>query len=80
MTRLVDFLFTGVAVLPGTLLLAGRPDLAMISFCPLLIAACLTSAWFDECAASVQVRRTRSSDRPSDFADGRVPARSPRRH
>jgi hypothetical protein len=54
MTRLVDFLFTGVAVLPGTLLLAGRPDLAMMSFCLLLFAACITSAWSGECAVRMQ--------------------------
>ena len=42
--RLSDFLFTGVAVLPAVLTLGGYFDIAMITFCPLLIAACLTAS------------------------------------
>jgi hypothetical protein len=76
---MVDFLFTGVAVLPGTLLLAGHPDLAMMSFFPSLIAACIASVWFGECAAPGQMQRSRSGEQASPSPDERVPARSPER-
>jgi hypothetical protein len=39
--RWVDFLFTGLAVVPGMLLLAGHPGPALLLFVPLLIGACL---------------------------------------
>jgi hypothetical protein len=39
--RWVDFLFTGLAVVPGLLLLAGHPGPALLLFVPLLIIACL---------------------------------------
>jgi len=45
MSQLVDFLFTGVAVIPATLFAAGRPDLAMIVFFPLLFTACFAAVW-----------------------------------
>ncbi len=41
--QLSDFLFSGVAVLPPTLAVAGHFDVAMLVFCPLLIAACLSA-------------------------------------
>ena len=40
--QLTDFLFSGVAVLPAALAVAGHIDMAMLVFCPLLIAACLS--------------------------------------
>jgi hypothetical protein len=46
-TSLAEFLFTGVAVLPGTLAFGGHLDVAMLAFCPLLIAACLRAAYED---------------------------------
>lgn len=58
MSQLVDFLFTGVAVLPGALLFGGRPDLAMMLFWPLLIAACITAVWVGDYAAGDQARRS----------------------
>jgi hypothetical protein len=41
-TQLTDLLFSGVAVLPAGLTVAGQIDMAMLVFCPLLIAACLS--------------------------------------
>jgi hypothetical protein len=45
--RLVDFLFTGAAVFPGALVIAGRPDVAIMALCPLLIGACLGAAYLE---------------------------------
>ena len=42
----VDLLFAAAAAIPGGLLLVGRPDVAVLIFCPLLFAACLTAMWF----------------------------------
>jgi ABC-type polysaccharide/polyol phosphate export permease len=39
--RLADFFFVGLAVLPVTLLFGGYPELAVMLFVPLLLAACL---------------------------------------
>lgn len=36
-----DFLFIGLGILPVVLALAGHPDVAILLFVPLLIAACL---------------------------------------
>lgn len=36
-----DFLFIGLGILPVVLACAGHPDLAILLFVPLLIAACL---------------------------------------
>jgi hypothetical protein len=73
MTQLVDFLFTGVAVLPGALLLSGHPDLAMMSFWPLLIAACLTSVRAGDHAAADQTQPLRSRDAVAE--NERAPSR-----
>lgn len=39
--RRTDFLFIGLGVLPVVLAYAGHPDVAIMLFVPLLIAACL---------------------------------------
>lgn len=44
----VDFLFTGVAILPQILLLAGYIGPALLLFIPLLIAACLISMYREQ--------------------------------
>ena len=45
--RFVDFLFTGTAVVPAGLTLAGHLDVAFLLLCPLLIGACLTAAYLE---------------------------------
>jgi hypothetical protein len=40
-SRLADFFFVGLGVLPVTLLLNGYPELAVLLFVPLLLLACL---------------------------------------
>lgn len=40
-SRLADFFFVGLGVLPVTLLFGGYPELAVMLFIPLLLAACL---------------------------------------
>ena len=42
---LADFLFTGLAVVPGVLLLTGHIGPAILLFIPLLIGACLFSMY-----------------------------------
>ncbi len=42
---LADFLFTGLAVVPGVLLLTGHVGPAILLFIPLLIGACLFSMY-----------------------------------
>ena len=44
----VDFLFTGVAIVPQILLLAGYIGPALLLFIPLLIAACLISMYREQ--------------------------------
>ncbi len=46
----VDFLFTGVAVVPEVLLLAGYAGPALLLFIPLLIAACLVGMYRQQVA------------------------------
>jgi hypothetical protein len=43
--RSVDFLFTGLAVVPAVLLLTGHPGPALLLFVPLLIGACLAGMY-----------------------------------
>lgn len=43
-SRVVDFLFTGLGVVPAIFTFGGRLDLALLSFFPLLVAACLAAA------------------------------------
>jgi hypothetical protein len=59
--RLVDFLFTGIAVVPGALIFAGQPGMALIVFCPLLIGACLSAVYLGDQpdAASRPIRNDR---------------------
>jgi hypothetical protein len=52
--RFVDFVFTGAAVLPGILTIAGWPDVAIMALCPLLIGACLTAAHLEGSPSDVQ--------------------------
>jgi hypothetical protein len=59
--RLIDFLFTGAAVFPGTLVIAGRPDVAIIALCPLLIGACLAAAYLERAGPNLAKRRRRPS-------------------
>jgi hypothetical protein len=47
-SRLGDFLFTGAAVLPAVLALGGRIDIALLSFVPLLVAACLLAVLLED--------------------------------
>jgi hypothetical protein len=51
--KLVDFLFTGIAVVPAALLFAGQPGMAMMVFCPLLIGACFTAVYLQDHPASM---------------------------
>lgn len=48
----VDFLFTGVAIVPQLLLFTGYIGPALLLFIPLLIAACLISMYRQRIAAS----------------------------
>ena len=48
----VDFLFTGVAIVPQVLLFTGHPGPALLLFIPLLIAACLVSMYREQTAAT----------------------------
>jgi len=43
--RWVDFLFTGLAVVPMLLLFTGHPGPALLLFVPLLIGACLAGMY-----------------------------------
>jgi hypothetical protein len=45
--KVTDVLFMASAAAPVLLLFFGRPGLALMLLCPLLIAACLVSAYFD---------------------------------
>lgn len=47
----VDFLFTGVAIVPQLLLFTGYIGPALLLFIPLLIAACLISMYREQTAA-----------------------------
>ncbi|HXF65569.1 MAG TPA: hypothetical protein VNK67_02565 [Burkholderiales bacterium] len=40
-----DFLFIGLAVLPLALAFGDYPELALLSFVPLLLAACFAGMW-----------------------------------
>ena len=42
--RLADMLFTGLAIVPVLVILGCGFDVALLVFCPLLIAACLAGA------------------------------------
>ncbi len=48
----VDFLFTGVAIVPQLLLFTGYIGPALLLFIPLLIAACLISLYREQTAAA----------------------------
>lgn len=48
----VDFLFTGVAIVPQILLFTGYIGPALLLFIPLLIAACLISMYREQTAAA----------------------------
>jgi hypothetical protein len=50
----VDFLFTGVAIVPQILLFTGYIGPALLLFIPLLIAACLISMYREQTAAAEQ--------------------------
>lgn len=43
--RYADFLFTGVAVVPTVLVVTGHVDAALLTFSPLLFAACLLASY-----------------------------------
>jgi hypothetical protein len=62
----VDFLFTGAAILPEVLMLAGYVGEGMLLMIPLLVAACLVSMYRQ------QVVPDTSSATPDDhaFEDG----------
>ncbi|MBX3651267.1 MAG: hypothetical protein KF771_07825 [Burkholderiales bacterium] len=53
-TRGVDFLFTGLAVVPGMLLFSGHPGPALLLFVPLLIGACLAGMYEQQTSAQTQ--------------------------
>jgi hypothetical protein len=46
-TKVTDVLFIVACAAPLLLALSGRPGLALMSFCPLLIGACLVAAYYD---------------------------------
>jgi hypothetical protein len=46
--KLVDFLFTGIAVVPAALLFTGQPGMAMMVFCPLLIGTCFAAVYLQD--------------------------------
>jgi len=50
--RWVDFLFTGLAIVPGMLLFTGHPGPALLLFVPLLIGACLAGMYEQQTAGS----------------------------
>jgi hypothetical protein len=50
----VDFLFTGVAIVPQILLFTGYIGPALLLFIPLLIAACLISMYREQTSAASQ--------------------------
>lgn len=50
----VDFLFTGVAIVPQILLFTGYIGPALLLFIPLLIAACLISMYREQTTAAEQ--------------------------
>lgn len=52
--RRVDFLFTGLAVVPALLLLTGHPGPALLLFVPLLIGACLAGLYEQKTAEAPQ--------------------------
>ena len=52
--RLVDFLFTGAAVVPATLMLGGHLDIAFMVLSPLLIGVCLTAAYLEGTPTNAQ--------------------------
>jgi len=55
-SRWVDFLFTGLAVVPAALLFHGHPGPALLLFVPLLIGACLCGLYEQQCAAEQTCR------------------------
>jgi len=60
---LSDFLVTGTGVFPVVMLIAGRPALAILLFCPLLIAACLTGLYEQAMSAEARDRDRRHDKR-----------------
>jgi hypothetical protein len=46
--KLVDFLFTGTAIVPVTLIFAGEAGMAIMMFVPLMVGACSMSKYLDE--------------------------------
>jgi HAMP domain-containing protein len=69
--RFADFFFVGLGVLPVTLLLSGYPELAVMLFVPLLLAACLFGAMEQIEGA---IARTRDEARKHDAGDARKKA------
>lgn len=68
--RRVDFLFTGLAVVPAVLLLTGHPGPALLLFVPLLIGACLAGMYEQQAAAGSQPEDTEAVPEPTLKAAG----------
>jgi hypothetical protein len=72
--RRTDFLFIGLGILPVVLAYAGHPDVAIMLFVPLLIAACLCG--MHEKAGEQAVAKPGSAEEPDagNATQPRLPA------
>jgi len=71
----VDFLFTGAAILPEVLMLAGYVGEGMLLMVPLLIAACLISMYRQQIAPEASSAAPDADAFGEDTAEGEVEAR-----
>lgn len=77
---IVDFLFTGLALVPTVLLLSGHIGPAMLLFVPLLIAACLTGMYQQQTGGAVAEDPAPDSQAPlAGVADDITASGEPRR-
>lgn len=66
----VDFLFTGVAILPEVLLFAGYIGEALFLLVPMLIGVCLLSMYYDKTAGSSAPDEVTDADDPASLTPG----------
>lgn len=64
-TRGVDFLFTGLAVVPAVLLLTGHLGPALLLFVPLLVGACLAGLYEQKTAEAPQAEAEAAVPEPT---------------
>lgn len=60
----VDFAFTGVALVPSLLMMAGHFAEALFLLVPMLIAACLLSLYCQEAGADAPADAPQADDQP----------------